>query len=99
MVCLAVSHYHVKTVKLSQLIKKGRYCVFSKRDITPVKSFSGGEGTRKLVENPQIVNVYAISFCLDDEIFGAFFSPAICCREITVRCQNIWKIYNVCESI
>lgn len=97
-VCLAVNHYHARTVKLSQLMKNGRYCVFSKRDITPVKSFSGGERTRKLDKNPKIVNVYAISFCLDDEIFGAFFSPAIRCREITVRCQNIWKIYNVCES-
>lgn len=56
------------------------------------------ERTRKLDENPQIVNVCATTFCLDDEIFGAFFSTAIRCRQNAVRRQNIWKIYNVCDS-
>lgn len=96
-VCLAVNHYHARTVNLSQLMKNGRYCLFSKRDKNPVKTFGGGERTRKLDEIPKIVNVCAISFCLDDEIFEAFFSPAKHCSEIPVRCQNIWKIYNVCE--
>lgn len=34
---------NIRTVKLSQLMKNGRYCMFSERDKTSVKCFGGRE--------------------------------------------------------
>lgn len=92
---LSITINQVRTVNLSQLMKNSRHCVF-KWDKTPVWSVSvEGKLGWKSKNCKCMCSIFLSGWW---NLWSIFLTRNTLQSEKTVRCQNIWKIYNACES-